>query len=540
MKKKTFIFTLLSGLILLLSATTTTISAQEKQAVQEIPVLDGEKWWGAFTAKGSQMPLHKPVEGLQPLSSQSLNNQNVPFLVSSQGRYIWSDGGFDYRFDGEKFVIENAVKPVTLTKAGKTLREAYLLAARDHFPANGVLPPAVFFTEPQYNTWIELGTNQNQVDIEKYADDVLSNGFSAGVLMIDAGWQPYHGNFGFRSDRFPDPKGMVDRLHAKGFKVMLWLCPFVSADSPEFRELEKKGYLIRDKGSKDAAVIRWWRGISACYDLTNPEAFAHFAAELKRLQAEYGVDGFKLDAGDLNFYRPKKQDYYDTTAQATDHCMKWAELGLHFPYNEYRACWRMQGQPLVQRLGDKDYSWGALRLLVPEMLNAGIMGYAYTCPDMIGGGQLSNFLNIDQTKLDQTLIVRSAQLHAFMPMMQFSVAPWRVLDKEHLGYCLEAAKLHEKMAPYILELAQEAAKTGEPIVRHMEYMYPNKGFSDCKDQYMLGSKYLVAPIVTPDNKRTVRLPRGTWVDDQGKRYKGPQVIEITAPVGRIPYYELKR
>lgn len=57
---------------------------------------------------------------------------------------------------------------------------------------------------------------------------------------------------------------------------------------------------------------------------------------------------------------------------------------------------------------------------------------------------------------------------------------------------------------------------------------------------MLGAKYLVAPILTPDGKRTVRLPRGVWVDDLGQKFKGPLVMEISAPVGRIPYYELKR
>ena len=96
------------------------------------------------------------------------------------------------------------------------------------------------------------------------------------------------------------------------------------------------------------------------------------------------------------------------------------------------------------------------------------------------------------------------------------------------------------MAPYILETARQAALTGEPIVRYMEYMYPKNGFSDCRDQYMLGAKYLVAPILTPDGKRTVRLPRGVWVDDLGQRFKGPLVIEVSAPTGRIPYYELKR
>lgn len=532
MKKTKQIVTFLLAALML----TGTAAAQR---ISEIPVLAGEKWWGAFTTAGNIMPLDKPTRKYS-LGKDNERNQSAPFLVSSYGRYIWSDSPFDFQFDGDKFVIDSPDEEVKAVKVGKTLREAFILGKDAHFKSDGQLPPELFFSMPQYNTWIELQYDQNQEDVEKYADDILVNGFPAGILMVDDNWQRYYGNFDFKAERFPDPKGMIDRLHGKGFKVMFWISPFVSPDSPEFRELQSKGYLIRQKGSNKAAVIPWWNGYSACYDLTNPKAFEHLLGTLKNMQTAYGVDGFKFDAGDTYFYEPDKQNYYDTTARAVDHLQKWAELGTHFPYNEYRAGWKMQGYPLVQRLCDKDHSWNALQQLIPEMLNAGIMGYPYTCPDMVGGGQVADFMQTDQTKLDQTLIVRSAQLQALMPMMQFSVAPWRVLDKEHLGYCLAAAKLHEKMAPYILEMARNAAKTGEPIVRYMEYMYPNKGFSDCRDQFMLGSKYLVAPILTPDGKRTVRLPRGTWVDDLGQKFKGPLVIEVSAPVGRIPYYELKR
>ncbi|MEZ4763042.1 MAG: hypothetical protein R3C26_07550 [Calditrichia bacterium] len=31
-----------------------------------------------------------------------------------------------------------------------------------------------------------------------------------------------------------------------GFKVMLWVCPFVSPDSPVYREISEKGYLLRE------------------------------------------------------------------------------------------------------------------------------------------------------------------------------------------------------------------------------------------------------------------------------------------------------
>jgi len=171
------------------------------------------------------------------------------------------------------------------------------------------------------------------------------------------------------------------------------------------------------------------------------------------------------------------------------------------------------------------------------MAVAGLMGYAYTCPDMIGGGQYKSFINIDADSFDQALIVRSAQVHALMPMMQFSVAPWRILNPENLTIVKETALLHEKMGSYILEYARESAKTGEPIVRHMEYSFPGENFTECKDQFMLGEKYMVAPVVTPENQRAVKLPKGTWRDDLGKVHKGGKTIEIDVPLNRLPYYE---
>lgn len=509
------------------------------QHPSEIQVLSGEKWWGACTALGSGLPF-APSERIYRLGADNLGNQSAPFLISNYGRYIWSDAPFDFRFDGTSFRIDSPVGEVRAEKAGKNLREALILAKNARFRSNRQTPPDLFFSRPQYNTWIELQYDQSQESIERYADSVLANGFPAGILMIDDNWQRYYGSFDFKAERFPDPKRMIDRLHDKGFRVMLWVSPFMSPDSPEFRELQAKGWLVRAKGTDRAAVIPWWNGYSACYDLTHPEAFAHLQSRLEHMQREYGVDGFKFDAGDTRFYDPATQDYHDPNARAVDQLRQWAELGAHFPYNEYRAAWASQGLPLVQRLADKNHSWEALRQLIPEMLTAGLLGYPYLCPDMIGGGQIADFSAEAQERLDRNLIVRSAQLHALMPMMQFSVAPWRVLDAERLGYCRDAARLHEKLAPYLLETAAQAAKTGEPIVRSMEYMYPGKGFWDCRDQYMLGSKYLVAPILTPDGKRTVRLPRGAWVDDQGKRFKGPLVIEVSALLGRIPYYELKR
>ncbi|WP_447642380.1 MULTISPECIES: glycoside hydrolase family 31 protein [Chitinophagaceae] len=501
-----------------------------------IKIEAGENWWGGFVALGSYMPYVKPIKELD-LASQNFNNQVVPLFLSDKGRYFWSDQPFKVQTTDSFIVVKSEYAAIEPMHAGKTLRSAYLDASKKHFPPSGTLPAPLFFSIPQYNTWIELMYNQNQTDVLKYAQAIVDNDFPRGVLMIDDNWQKHYGNFEFKPDKFADPKAMVDKLHAEGFKVMLWVCPFVSADSPEYRDLEAKGFLIKERGANTPAIIDWWNGKSACYDLTNPAANADFIAKLKKVQADYGVDGFKFDAGDNQFYNPQKIDSYDQKAIAVDHTKAWSELGHSFPFNEFRSGWQMGGQPLVERLGDKAYSWNAVQMLIPDMLAAGLLGYAYVCPDMIGGGSFTSFLNIDDKSFDQKLIIRSAQVHALMPMMQFSVAPWRILSKKNLAIAKKAAELHEQFGPYILEYAAEASKTGEPIVRHMEYEFPNEGFALCKDQFMLGDRYLVAPILTKEDMRRVRLPKGIWKDDLGRIHKGGQTIDVVAPLARLPYFE---
>ena len=249
---------------------------------------------------------------------------------------------------------------------------------------------------------------------------------------------------------------------------MLWVSPFVSPDSEEFRYLKTKGYLVKRKGSDQPAILDWWNGSSACYDLSNPEAYNHLRSTLKKMQQDYHIDGFKFDAGDPERYPEKEVDVFDRQSYDTEQTYLWAKLGLEFPYNEFRACWKLGGQPLVQRLGDKKYSWDGVASLVPSMIAAGLLGYSYACPDMIGGGEYSSFQGIDASGFDQTLIVRSCQIHSMMPMMQFSVAPWRILSKENLEMCIKYAKWHEQLGDYILSQAKKASITGEPIVRHFK------------------------------------------------------------------------
>ena len=121
--------------------------------------------------------------------------------------------------------------------------------------------------------------------------------------------------------------------------------------------------------------------------------------------------------------------------------------------------------------------------------------------------------------------------------MQFSVAPWRILSKENLAIVRDAAWLHTRMAGYIMQCAHHAAQTGEPIVRSMEYAFPHQGFATCNDQFMLGSRYLVAPVLNDSLQRTVRLPKGLWRDEKGRKYRGGKTYTLSVPLSRLPYFE---
>lgn len=504
----------------------------------ELTLEAGERWWGGTAGDGLLMPFG-PRPFVRDLgrperfgsADAAPSNQGSPLLVSTRGRVIWSERPFAFAF--EDGLLRVSGRDVLVCRGGDTLREAYRSATRRFFPPSGRAPARQLFAGPQYNTWIELPYAPTQEAVLRFAAGLLAAGMPPGVLMIDDSWSPGYGTWRFDRARFPDPATMNRQLHDWGFSVMLWVVPFVSPDSAAFRELEGRGLLIRDRHG-DTAVRRWWNGLSALLDLTNPATTAWITERLDTLMTETGVDGFKFDAGDIRDYR--SDDLLAVPAEPADLCEAWARVGLRYPFNEYRACWRMGGQPLGQRLQDKPPLWGAagIESLIPEMLAQGMIGYPFTCPDMIGGGEIEAMGEQDAT--DQEFFVRYAQIAALSPMMQFSVAPSRVLDDVHLAAVHEALSVRASLLPLILGLVDEAARTGEPVVRPMAYHA--SGLDDVTDQFFLGPDLVVAPVTAKGAaERAVALPTGRWRSDDGVVVEGPTTVGVHCDLTRIPRFE---
>ena len=519
-----------------------------------VKMLPGENWWGLCSNFGQQMPFDVKTDFTCDLRTKNYSHQSQSVLVSDKGRVLTCDAPVEATIGGGtiRFVSDRGKIALSET-AGKTLAEAFRLASKTCFPPTGEEPELLYFAAPQYNTWIELTYHQNEKDILAYAQSMLDHGLPPGIFMIDDTWQLGYGVWEFDPRRFSDPKGMVEKLHKMGFKVLLWMCPFVSMDSPAYRLLEyglspdtvepqPVGGFVTDPllGQYDgpparnkAATVEWWNGRSALLDLSHPNGRKWFLGQLDGLRRDFGIDAFKFDGGGLSDYVGWKAQ--DGTLDAAGQNACYAGLAATYRGSECRCAFGLAGRPIIMRLHDKAHSWSALQRLVPDMLAAGMTGYPFICPDMIGGGSWTAFL--PGAPFDPELFIRSAQVHALCPMMQISASPWRVLDAAHQKEFLAAVALRQKFAPKFVELAKRAAKDGEPIMRPLEYNYPNRGYAGVKDEFLMGEDLLVAPVVEKGvASRKVLVPPGNWRADDGSALTGPCEITVATPLGRLPHF----
>lgn len=490
----------------------------------EIKMLENEYWYGTAVAHGREMPLHKESHLAIDLRVNQTVNQTMPLLVSSKGRYLWHAQGFYLQVENGLLISD---REILLQTGFDNLKGAYLAAMANHFPFSSSAPNEALFEKIIYNTWIELTFFQSQAAVLTYAKGLIDQQLPTGVLMIDDGWSNSYGDWRFHSGNFPQPKQMISELKALGFEVMVWVCPFVTADTVAYREAAALDILIKAADGQPL-ITKWWNGYSAVLDLSHPQADAWLTQQLDQLLA-LGIAGFKFDAGDSLYYPTDMVTFGNTSPDEQSNA--WANFGSKYSFNEFRVTAKAGGYPLLQRLSDKDHAWGATGIasLIPDTLLQGITGHAYSCPDMIGGGEYLNFQEV--THLDQELFVRHAEIACLLPAMQFSAAPYH-LDPPYLAAIQRSLAVRQSYLPEILELVAHAQQTGEPIIRYLSYEFPAEPVEIITDQFMLGADLLVAPIYQKGHrKRHVYLPKGRWtLAEKSYESKGERV-EVEMPLG---------
>ncbi len=520
----------------------------------QIKILENELWWGGTSGDGCRMPFDEKSHVRHDFN-RGCPNQTMPFYVSSLGRAIFSENPF--RIEIKDGVIALEGEDIVCEQLGHDLRAGFTAARNRYFPIDCRRLVKEFFTIPQYNTWIECLYDPTQEHVMAYAHKIIDNGFQPGILMIDEGWHGRYGDWRFDRLKFPDPKKMVDELHAMGFKVMLWVVPYVCADGLPFVNSFDKSYNmygndpdqllgIRIKShTREPALFRWWNGVSAMLDLSKPTDRKFLDDQLQALMRDYGIDGFKFDGGNVHGYRACLTGEHTSSNKTVNQLNEaWNSFAAQYDYHEYKDTYNGARHATIQRLCDRNHAWSfrhpgekkenGLASLIPDSIAQGLIGHPFICPDMVGGGEWLDF--VDGKPIDQELFVRWAQCSALFPMMQYSKAPWDCLDKRHCDLVIEAGKLHKQLSEEIYAMVERAEVTGEPILRNMEYNFPHCGYARITDQFMLEDSILVCPVLEKGaTSRKVVLPKGRWMESDGTVYTEGE-HEISAPLEKLIWF----
>jgi len=509
---------IIGALLLLL-----TLEAVAQKTVSKLP---GEFWWGGQTARSTDMPFE---EGFEADLTEDQGAQVQTLLLSNKGRYIWSEKPFSFKVDKYDIILSGDDGYV-IGQEGKTLASAQQYAAETFLPQGNKAPYRMVSQLPQYDLKIELGKGLNQANVLAFANRLIEEGYPAGIFRFGDSWNKYNGDFSFDGDKFPDAVKMIRELHDLNFQVVVDVAPFISPDSEVFRSLhEDSDAFLKDVlDPEEVKIIRWEKGYSALLDLSKSDVQMWLKGKINRVKKNYGVDGFNFLGGDLDHFSDVMAE---ESSDPQTLAIEYAKIGLSQRISFLGPGAQMGGYPLVRSLPTQELSWKSLSQTVDAVVLQGIMGYPYSHVSFYRDN--SN----PRDSMDQDLIVRAAQLQAFMPSMSALPIPTTLLDEEHKAAYKKALALRSELGNEITKLANRAAASGTPVIQSMEYAFPDKGYVDIHDQFMLGKDYFVAPIVEANQtKKEITIPKGNWLASDGKVYIGPTKQTFKVAIDDVLYF----
>jgi len=504
-------------------------------------IASGGCWYGHGFAHRQPYPLN--AEAVVN-TAFAVNNARSPIWLCSAGYAILAEtaASLCVRFNerGSGVFELSCGEPLSL----RIFREASLPAAHRALMAHlgwpGPLPmpmSAEAAGDCVFCTWTQFPRCIDQERVLAMAREIRRRGYPCSFFIIDDRWETAFGELAFSRD-FPDPRAMVDALHALGFRVLLWVTPFVNREAATFAPLAARKILVPDADGPGPALLTWWGGTAGLVDLTNPAGRDWFRDQLRRLRAEAGVDGFKVDGGDAKYQPPLAKSAWHSYRGPSGYADELLAVAEEVAPGacETRTVWLSQRRNIIWRQGGKDSHWGidnGLRAMVNLALHMGLMGYDILMPDMIPG-RVQTMVSDFPLPTDE-LMVRWTEATAFMPLMQFSYFPWNysaATESAVRGYALA----HKAIGGYLLRQAE--CRTA-PLIRPMWYDWPEVAeFYSISDQWLLGSDLLAAPALAENQvARDVSLPPGRWLDAwTGRAFDQPRIVQHPAPCPGIPLF----
>ena len=386
------------------------------------------------------------------------------------------------------------------------------------------------------------------------------------------------GSHEFDADRFPDPKAMVDSIHAMNGRVMISVWPKFYITTQHFREFDEKGWMYR-QAVKDS--IRDWVGpgyVGSFYDPYSPGAKKLFWNQIYDKLYPLGFDAWWMDASEPNVLDCTDMEYRKALCGPTalgpsaEYFNTYALMNAEAIYDGLRKAdpdkrifqLTRSGFAGLQRYatatwsGDIGTRWEDMKAQISAGINFALSGIPYWTMD-IGGfcvedryvaGQMqynsSGKVNADYNEWRE-LNTRWYQFGAFTPLFrshgQFPFREvWNIAPIGHPAYSsiVYYTNLRYRLMPYIYTMAGMTYFDDYTIMRPLVMDFPHdQNVENIGDQFMFGPSFMVCPVYTYEARhRDVYFPDGTnWYDfHTGQFIEGGQKLKVDAPYEQIPLY----
>ncbi|MGH3785756.1 MAG: TIM-barrel domain-containing protein [Pseudonocardiaceae bacterium] len=534
---------------------TTVVRSAAKQVRLRLEVAAGERFFGLGERMGpltlNGQLLHNWSEDRAGRADAATSYSPTPFLLSSRGYGLLLDTTamvqYDLRSsDRVEITASTAELPVHVITGPDP---AAVLQSHARLVGLPPLPPRWGL-----GVWKCLigGHDRVLADVRRLAD---ANVPLDAVWIYDAmddgsgwGW-PWQIHGTVPPGNYPDLPGLIDELQREGLAVLGYLNPFLVPGRPGFTEARKLGYLVGTP-SEPVFTEPWMGGDRRAYlDFTNADAVAWWQDRVRHALGIVGFDGAMQDYGEGapvdGIYASEEPGamvhnaYPVRYAQAAREAAQDVKPGAtaFFARAGYTGS---QGSVTGRFTGDQHRSWDrqtGIGSVLPAMLSGSISGWPYWGPDIAG------FFDGDGSR-DVELWTRWTQLGALSPVMRDMLGaqadPVGVFSsRDTLATFAGYARLHQALVPYLHGLAEEASRTGLPLIRPLWLAAPADPVAwTVEDAYLLGADLLVAPVVTERARnRPVYLPAGRWRDYwTGDVITGGRWISTDAPVQQIPLF----
>ena len=483
--------------------------------------------------------------------SQENSNISVPLMLSSKGYGIFwnntSRSRFNNRFANYLYISSEVADVI----------DYYFLYGPDFDKIiagyRELTGQAPMFGKWAYGFWQCKNRYKSQQEILDVARKYRDLHIPVDNIVQDWFWWNRKGEFVFNKN-YPDPKAMIDELHAENFHLMISIWPFFEPGSPNYDYMQNKGWFV-DKFKY--AKPPYHANAMAVYDATNPEARKYYWDLVNQGLFRIGADAWwmdttepetegqeenilldhKLAAGSGNRY---VNAYPLLDTQAVYQGQRSASDGKRVFILSRSAFAGSQRNAVTAWSGDINSDWLSFRRQVPAGLNFALSGIPYWTTD-IGGFVFGNPTN----PAFRELFIRWFQYGTFNPILR--VHGTRHPDENELwSYGPDAQtilvnfdRLRYRMLPYIYSLAwkttSEAYTPMRPLV--MDFRADPRA-QNAGDQFMYGPAFLVNPVTDPGaTMRQLYLPEAKWYDFwTGIAGEGGRTINAIAPLDRLPLY----